>query len=59
MAKERNQEKKVSAKKPVIRANVSNEVGNYEKHPFFVKKTNDAKEFLQMVGLPTPLVRKS
>ena len=27
-------------------------VGNYEKHPFFVKKNNEAKEMLAKVGLP-------
>jgi len=27
-------------------------VGNYEKHPFFVKKNNEAKETLAKVGLP-------
>jgi len=27
-------------------------VGNYEKHPFFVKKNNAAKEVLVKVGLP-------
>ena len=31
---------------------VSDEVGNYEKHPFFVKKANAAKAFLKKVGLP-------
>ncbi|MBX9784223.1 MAG: hypothetical protein K2X48_13115 [Chitinophagaceae bacterium] len=27
-------------------------VGNYEKHPFFVKKANEAKALLKAVGLP-------
>ncbi len=27
-------------------------VGNYEKHPFFVKKNNAAKDRLDKVGLP-------
>ena len=27
-------------------------VGNYEKHPFFVKKANDAKELVKAIGLP-------
>lgn len=31
---------------------VTNEVGNYEKHPFFVKKANAAKEKIKKVGLP-------
>ncbi len=37
---------------------VSEEVGNYEKHPFFVKKANDMKEFLEKVGLPKRLAAK-
>lgn len=35
---------------------VSSDVGNYEKHPFFVKKLNKAKEFVVKVGLPNVLV---
>jgi hypothetical protein len=31
---------------------VTEEVGNYEKHPFFIKKANKAKETLKRVGLP-------
>ena len=38
---------------------VSSEVGNYEKHPFFVKKLNKAKELIEKVGLPKVLVKKS
>ncbi|MBD0296767.1 MAG: hypothetical protein ICV84_16485 [Flavisolibacter sp.] len=33
-------------------AEVDNKVGNYEKHPFFVKKANEAKKFLKRAGLP-------
>jgi len=33
-------------------------VGNYEKHPFFVKKANDMKELLEKVGLPKSFVTK-
>lgn len=32
-------------------------VGNYEKHPFFVKKANEAKALLIKVGLPKQLVK--
>lgn len=42
--------KKVSKKAVVI----TEEVGNYEKHPFFVKKANAAKAFLRQAGLPLP-----
>ncbi len=31
---------------------VDSKVGNYEKHPFFVKKANEAKAILKEVGLP-------
>lgn len=34
---------------------VSSEVGNYEKHPFFVKKAEAAKALLEKVGLPKQL----
>ena len=45
--------KKAATKAAVI--TVSDTVGNYEKHPFFVKKTNAAKSFLSKVGLPEQL----
>jgi hypothetical protein len=32
-------------------------VGNYEKHPFFVKKANEAKALLKSVGLPKKLAK--
>lgn len=32
---------------------VSSEVGNYEKHPFFVKKAEASKALLEKVGLPS------
>jgi len=35
-----------------VSAIVDNSVGNYEKHPFFVKKTKTAKAILDEVGLP-------
>ena len=31
---------------------VSDTVGNYEKHPFFVKKANEMKELIKRVGRP-------
>ena len=33
------------------------EVGNYEKHPFFVKKAKAAKALLKAVGLPGQLAK--
>lgn len=37
---------------------VSPSVGNYEKHPFFVKKATAAKALLLEVGLPKELSSK-
>ncbi len=37
---------------------VSEDVGNYETHPFFVKKAKAAKEHLRKVGLPKELKAK-
>jgi hypothetical protein len=34
---------------------VSSSVGNYDNHPFFIKKAAAAKTFLQKVGLPKQL----
>ena len=42
-------------KKPL--AIVDPKVGNYEKHPFFVKKANEAKALLKTVGLPGKLAK--
>lgn len=38
-------------------AEIDTKVGNYEKHPFFVKKANEAKALLKAVGLPKQLVK--
>lgn len=45
-----------SQKKNVI---VSSVVGNYDKHPFFVKKAVSAKKLLDKVGLPKQLTQKN
>ena len=37
---------------------VSNSVGNFEKHPFFVKKAATAKALLLELGLPKELTSK-
>ena len=39
------------------RAVVDPKVGNYEKHPFFVKKANEAKAILKAVGLPKKVAK--
>ena len=36
---------------------VDPKVGNYEKHPFFIKKANEAKALLKKVGLPKQLAK--
>jgi hypothetical protein len=41
-----------NSKKKRAFAEVDSKVGNYEKHPFFVKKANEAKALLKEVGLP-------
>jgi hypothetical protein len=45
------------SKRKKIFAVVDDKVGNYEKHPFFVKKANEAKALLKAVGLPKKLPR--
>jgi hypothetical protein len=47
--------KKTGRKKTL--AVVDPKVGNYEKHPFFVKKANEAKALLKAVGLPGKLAK--
>jgi hypothetical protein len=46
--------KKTKNKKETF-AVIDSKVGNYEKHPFFVKKANEAKTLLKAVGLPKKL----
>lgn len=36
---------------------VDPKIGNYEKHPFFVKKANAAAVLLKAVGLPKQLAK--
>lgn len=54
-AKRASNNDKVSKKN---RAVVSDSVGNYEKHPFFIKKVAAAKALLLEVGLPKQLTKK-
>ncbi len=41
--------------KKTIHAIVDTSVGNYEKHPFFIKKANKAVSLIEKVGLPEQL----
>jgi hypothetical protein len=43
--------------KEKVHAVVDPKVGNYEKHPFFIKKANEAKALLKAVGLPKKLAK--
>ena len=55
-------DKHSSAKKLTNKKNItiiSENVGNYEKHPFFVKKSTAAKTVLTKVGLPKQLTQKA
>ena len=45
---------KKNTKKPRV---VTSEVGNYEKHPFFVRKAAHASEILHKSGLPPAIVK--
>ncbi len=48
---------KSNAKKKKAFAIVDSKVGNYEKHPFFVRKANEAKALLKAVALPKKLAK--
>ena len=48
---------KKGAKNKKVFAVVDDKVGNYEKHPFFVKKANAAKALLKAIGLPGQLAK--
>jgi len=54
--KDAKKNKKTSSKK--IRAIIDSSVGNYEKHPFFVRKANEMKELIEKAGLPKELYEK-
>jgi hypothetical protein len=56
--KNKKGEKKEQTKTAKKGAVVSEVVGNYEKHPFFVKKALAAKELLLKVGLPKQMAKK-
>lgn len=47
--------KNKNANKKKVYAVVDSKVGNYEKHPFFVKRANEVKALLKAVGLPKKL----
>ena len=55
--KEAKKDKKISGKK--VHAIIDPSVGNYEKHPFFVKKANKMKELIEQVGLPKKFYGKN
>ena len=53
--KEKNSTTSKASKKNAV---VNDEVGNYEKHPFFIKKAVAAKSLLLQIGLPKQLAKK-
>lgn len=48
---------KAGAKNKKAFAVIDSKVGNYEKHPFFIKKANAANALLKAVGLPKQLAK--
>lgn len=55
-------DKKVSTKQTSnkkINAIVTDDIGSYDKHPFFIKKAAAAKALLLNVGLPKQLSKKT
>ena len=48
---------KAGTKNKKVNAIIDNSVGNYEKHPFFIKKAKAAKALLKTVGLPEQLYK--
>ncbi|MCX6317580.1 MAG: hypothetical protein NTW29_09835 [Bacteroidetes bacterium] len=44
--------KKKKTSKRKVTPVIDERVGNYEKHPFFVKKAREAKALLKTTGLP-------
>jgi hypothetical protein len=44
---------------PTKKSSASDTVGNYEKHPFFIKKANSVKNLLLEVGLPKDLIKRN
>ena len=48
---------KKATNKKKINAIVDPKVGNYEKHPFFIKKANEAKALIKVVGLPKKMAK--
>ena len=52
-----NSKKGAAKKKPTT--TVSGSVGNYDKHPFYIKKAAEVKALLLEVGLPKQLSKKA
>ena len=44
--------KNIKANSKKTKAIIDSKLGNYEKHPYFVKKANEAKNLIKEVGLP-------
>lgn len=48
---------KADKKNKKAAAIIDTKVGNYEKHPFFIKKANAARALLKTAGLPKQLAK--
>lgn len=48
---------KSKSKKAILNGVVNKSVGNYETHPFFVKKANEMKALIKETGLPKKIKR--
>jgi len=51
-------ESKKKYQKPKINAIISSDVKDYGNDPFFIKKANESKAFLEKHGFPEELMRK-
>lgn len=55
-----SKDKAIKAAKALATKNggvIDSSVGNYEKHPFFIKKANEARALLKKVGLPKEFLK--
>jgi hypothetical protein len=56
MLKRKHSKKSAIAKTSAI---ISDQVGNYQQHPFFVRKAEKAKAFVEAHGIPKEFEQKT
>ena len=49
--------KKKNQKKVAINAKISSDVKDYSNDPYFIKKANESKDFLEKHGFPEELMK--